>query len=197
MSLEKYQSAFKNSLLITSFILIAAVGRLTAQPIGLSIKQGADTYNVLELDSVILKPKPFKYLVRFPSDKDIRLNQSYTDSLYKEFKQGNIKQINYWGAHCMAETSFNSDKEILLDPESWSCWFYKDKLDFHRLDAKSIRVKEDYITATKSVIAFYSDSKNVVQIRRATRPIYLVIAAEANIPDEVAYFHCCKIIFKR
>ncbi len=197
MSLEKFQKAFRSSISIISAALLFITYSGTAQPIAISIQQGKQVYDLLEIDSLVLKPRPFKYLVQFPTGKDIKLHHAFTDSLYKAFKEQKVERITHWGARCMAEASFNSDKEILLASRSWSCWFYDETLDFHRLDAKSIREKSGVTMGRKSVIALYDvKNKTTTSLRKAIQPIYLVIAFEAEEHDKVAYAHCCKIIFE-
>lgn len=198
MILEKFLRLFRSKLLITSFLVSLSYGALAQGPsVGLLLKQGKATYNLLEVDSIVIKAKRYKYIVTFPMNSQINLHHSYNDSLYQEFKTEQVKTIPDWWAHCMAEESYNSDKELLLSNDGWSCWFYDEKTNFHRLDAKSIRSQRAIIRGTKSVNWLYNvDRAEKQDIRAAHKSIYLIVAEEGISKDSIQYAHTCKIIFE-
>lgn len=199
MILEKFHKRFRSKLLITSWLFCQVSFGALAQKnrVNIVLKQGRETFNVLDQDSIFIKPKRFEYKLSFPVGGQINLHHSYTDSLFNEFANGQIKNIPDWWAHCMAEESYNSDKELLISNDGWSCWFYDEKTDFYRLDAKSIRLHDGYYTGTKTVRFLYNvKNQSSVSVRDAQEPIYLIVAQQGIAENSVGYAHTCKIIFE-
>lgn len=197
MILEKYPIRLKNKLLITSLLLLS--WQLSAQDkLSAHILQGKAVYDLLSLDSILLEKTEFKYLVGFPKDGYIRLHHAANDSLFQLFKAGKIKEIEDWGAFSMAETSFNTEQELILNTSGWSAWFFDPSLDFHRLDSNSIHQKGAMTFGTKTVRQLYNVATESTTLLEAVKtPIYVVIAQNSQRKkDKVSYYHCCKIVFK-
>lgn len=187
----------KNSILTISLLIFCILGLAQTPNIQVQIAQGKSIVNVLEVDSIVLQRKKFIYAVQFPTGGHIRLHHSYSDSLFNLFKKGKINFIKDWSAFSMAEEAYNTDKELLLNTDGWSYWFYEEQEAYHRFDAKSIRQKNNIISGKKTVRNIFDvDSKTTISVKKINKPIYAIIALNKDNSDNVAYSHCFKIIFK-
>lgn len=143
-------------------------------PYTLSIRQGKQTIEITEGEQVIsLQPQDFSFLVELRDVEGVYLSASFNDYYYRLGEHEQIKDWKYIKAKVMVEKSFNEEKELLVDDESLSYWFYDPKLDWHRFD-KRVKSKHGVVKASKKVDRLYDvDAKANVELTDCSDTLFL------------------------
>ena len=130
-----------------------------------------------EKDSVKLEKKPFVIEVRLNQLDGVYLYAAFADSVYNLSKDQVIRDFKDLPAMAMAETEFNTDQELIIQNESWSFWFYDEKLDWHRFD-KNIKIDGKIVTGRKTIKQFYfPEETKSLPVENVTEPLYCFFTA--------------------
>lgn len=120
----------------------------------------------------ILQPKAFKIEVHLYNVEGVYVNISYDTLYYSTPRNERFHDWKYISGKAMAEEDFNLEKDIIVNTENVSYWFYDPNLKWYRFD-KDIVVKENEIIGTMTVEQFYDvDKGSYSSVTEATKPIY-------------------------
>lgn len=150
--------------------------------VSITLVQDEQRITINEFDTlVILKPTPFHFEVELSNCKGVYLQASRTSEYYDTPKDSLLKDWNYIPDKVMAEDDFNVDKDMLVDNDGFSYWFYDPKKDWHRFD-KELKVKKNLVKATYTVNNIYDTAKHdQVELSDYLDTLYLLFfIAEEN-----------------
>jgi hypothetical protein len=110
---------------------------------------------------------------------------AFDDSIYRLTENMPVPDFAYLPDMAMAEEEFNKEKELIVNPEGWSYWFYDSKLNWHRFNKKIILLDSNRVVGIKSVKQFYSlpDQKDI-KPKDIHKPLYLFFVAVAEENDK-------------
>lgn len=143
---------------------------------------------------VILKRSPFKIQVTFFNHDNVTAAFAFDRYFYDTPDDVSMWECDYntYEGPCkfhagksMAEYNFNEKKRIIIcDENRNSYWFYDKDMDWHRFD-KGVIVKDETITATKTVEAVrLPKTEENIEVRDLSQDIYMVFATQAEITEE-------------
>lgn len=138
---------------------------------------------------VKLKRKPFHFEFQFRNNVEgISLIASYSDEYYKLPSSKKIDDKGSFGGRTVVESKYNEDKEVIIDHESVSYWYYeKDPSLPHRLDKKVI-ITDTLVTATHEITnVFDNQYKKEFRLTQLKQPIYFVFFNYQYTPDYKKY----------
>ena len=84
-------------------------------------------------------------------------------------------------AYAMAESVNNEDRELLINKEGWSYWFYDKSIDWSRFDTPLTIMDEHTVIGTKSISSIFvvtdNPSKGKIYLQVLDQPVYLFFVA--------------------
>ncbi|MEN9998286.1 MAG: hypothetical protein RI922_1276 [Bacteroidota bacterium] len=123
--------------------------------VSITLVQDEQRITINEFDTlVILKPTPFRFEIELSNCEGVFIQASRTSEYYDTPKDSLLKDWIYIPDKVMAEDDFNVDKDMLVDNDGFSYWFYDPKKDWHRFD-NDIKVKKNVVKATYTVSKIY------------------------------------------
>jgi hypothetical protein len=162
--------------LLLAGILFSTLLFCQEKQVSINIVQDEVVYPVAGQE-IYLNKKPFQIQVTLKNLEGVYLYADFTDSIYKLKENEQIPDFDLLPPMAMAETTFNKDRELIINKDGWAFWFYDTKLDWHRFD-KEVLVTPDSIVGTKTINQFYfSDGERTVPVRRIKKPLYLFFVA--------------------
>ncbi|GEM_PF-906969 len=178
------QKYFKMKFLITAFVLYCStIGLSHAQTATFDIEvlQDGKHIPVNESHELRLKRAPFVLKVHLKGISEVYCQAGFSDSMFLKSPEAAIENFKDIPAMSMAEEQFNANQALIIQAESWHCWFYDPKLDWHRFDQGSVTVKGNEVVATKTIgkllIIDEADLKEAQRFERKLNepnpPIYL------------------------
>lgn len=178
------QKYFKMKFLIIAFVLCCcSIGFIHAQTATFDIEvlQDGKQIPVNENHEFRLKRAPFVLKVRLKGISEVYCQAGFSDSMLIKPSNAAIANFKEIPAMSMAEEKFNASQALIIQSESWHCWFYDPKLDWHRFDQESVSVKGNEVVATKTIdkllIIDETDLKEAQRFERKLNepnpPVYL------------------------
>ena len=193
----------KRILLLTSFVIVLSINQTIGQE---TSSQNSDYFKVeiLQDGKVIekqngiiqLKKKPFKFKLSLFKVDGIDVSNSWGKYYYDYPEDKNIYECNddrffkdcrFVAVKTGSDDPFNENKDIFVgDGDYQFHWFYKEEMDWHRLD-KDVKVVDGVTYATVTVENIYDvdkrdsgdypDSAFDYPIEKINQDIYTVFAA--------------------
>lgn len=132
-------------------------------------------------DSLTLQKKGFRIQLMLEGVEGVYVHISFSDSLHQLPPGAPVPRYDQLPALTMAEENFNKEKELLVDDEGWSYWFYDPGTHWHRFNKKIIFLDKGRVVGTKTVKQLYfvqtGESRKLKEIHR---PLYLFFIVPAG-----------------
>lgn len=129
-------------------------------------------------NSVTLEKRSFKIQVLLQNTKGVYLFASLKDSLYNLPDQTPVPGFANLPDMIMAEEVHNGEKEIIVNDQGWSYWFYDPALTWHRFNKKIIFLDSGRLVGTKTIKQlFLLPSRETKKIKENNAPLYLFFVA--------------------
>ena len=144
------------------------------------IQNGRESY--LEEGIVKLNRAPFTINVIMQNTDGVYLNASL---IYQErFEQENeFDDLSNIYIKVMAEPAFNKDRELYIDEENYSYWFYDENLDWHRLS--DVRIEGNKVIGEKVIENFVMPNENrTMRVQDVRDDLFLFFFAVEDNLDE-------------
>lgn len=126
---------------------------------------------------VQLAKKEFQIKLHLFEQEGVYVSSSYGNSYYGLKETEEVADLQEIGARTFAESTFNEDKDLILDNEGVSYWFYKPKQDWHRFD-KDISIEGKTVIGTKTIQhLFILEHRSNVNIEDVQKPLKLFFVA--------------------
>lgn len=134
---------------------------------------------------IVLQKKAFKIQVMLENIEGVYCYAAFDDSIYRLTENMPVPDFAYLPDMAMAEEEFNKEKELIINPEGWSYWFYDSKLNWHRFNKKIILLDSNRVVGIKSVKQFYllPDQKDI-KPKDIHKSLYLFFVAVAEENDK-------------
>lgn len=128
--------------------------------------------------SVILEKKSFKIQVLLQHIKGVYLFASLNDSLYSLPDHIPVPGLASLPERTVAEAEHNDEKELFVNDNGWSYWFYDPALSWHRFNKKIILLDSGRVIGTKTIkqLAFLP-SGETKKLKDNDAPLYLFFVA--------------------
>ncbi|MBL1407591.1 hypothetical protein [Sphingobacterium faecale] len=151
--------------------LMCALGLVKAQKLEVKIVQDGAT--VLPKDDVyVLSPKTFSFEIKSAGVEGFLVGVTTDEYIYKSALGEADLEVMWFDETGMAESLFNADKEVFVNDEAPSYWYFTSTKD-HRFDVEA-KGNEKLWQATRTVNSFYfMDTQKTVAVRNMKRPVYL------------------------
>ncbi len=123
----------------------------------------------------LLKKEPFTLVFELDTPIAILVNASFNNASYQAAKQGlPLESVQGFTETGMAEGTFNSEKDIMVNDMAPSYWYYDGPKD-HRFD--SVAVKDGHYTYYRTIANTYEVKNHKAKpIRKVGDPLNLVFA---------------------
>jgi hypothetical protein len=119
--------------------------------VSIVIVQQDKRIEITENDTLILlKPAAFHFEIELEKCQGVFVQASRTSDYYDTPKDSLLRDWTIIPDKVMAEDDFNTNKDLIVDPEGFSYWFYDPKKDWHRFD-KNVIAKKKHIKAKYTV----------------------------------------------
>jgi len=142
-------------------------------PYSISIVQGDKSYDLFSQDTIHLERDTFRFEVTLIGIEGFYLSASFNDEYFMLPANKAVKDWEYISAKAMVEEPFNTDRDLLIDDECFSYWFYDPELDWYRFD-EGLKHNGQWVSATYTVATmFNADTKTELTLKDIDRPIYL------------------------
>lgn len=126
---------------------------------------------------VVLQKKEFQIKVHLIDQEGVYLSSSFGNSYYGLKETEEVPDLQEIGARSFAESTFNEDKDLIIDNEGVSYMFYKPKQDWHRFD-KDISIEGKTVIGTKTIQhLFILENRSNVNIEDVQKPLKLFFVA--------------------
>ena|ERR1051326_2613193 len=150
----------------------------------------------LKKNSVTLRKKPFVIEFTIPGPLAIFVNASLSDKSYRIAKTKKpYTAIPGFTETGMAESNFNSEKEIMLNDAAPNYWFYENE-NQHRFD--NVKPGTGNFVCSRTVEKFYDvGQKKTLKLEQMTGPLYLIFlvkqAGKSQEDEKQLQRECLKI----
>ena len=144
-----------------------------AQSVEITIKQDGNL--ITPVDGIYhLKKKEFAFVVHSKKIEGFLLGATFDGELYKKAIAKKLnKNVEWFQNTGMAEELYNKEKDITVNDEAPSYWYYTDKND-HRFDKTPKGNSNDW-TATRTITnIFDTSSGSPVEIKNLDQNIYIL-----------------------
>lgn len=162
-------------------LLIAVSAGVQAQQkwMDIHIIQGDDVYTPgAGKDSIVLQKKTFRIQVLLQHTSGVYVFASFHDSLYRLSENIPVPDLAGLPYMAMAEEEFNREKELIVDDEGWSYWFYDPKMTWHRFNKKIILLDSGRVVGTKTIKQlFLPPSNETLRLKDNSSALYLFFLA--------------------
>lgn len=166
---------------------LLCVTKLHAQSFNISVLQNKEKITVVD---GVINPEhaPFIIQVDLHQLDGVYCYASFSDSIYKMTPADTIPNAADLSMWAMAESTFNEDKELIINPDGWHYWFYDSTIDWHRFD-KELTAKGGEITAFKTVEKLYfTEGEKIKKLSELDdAPLYLFFVSAPGTKEEQRY----------
>ena len=123
-----------------------------------------------------LKKAPFS--VEFTFDVNnvdgVFVYADFTDAVYKTGDKAPLPDLQDIPYKIVKEDNFNTNKQIAINSDSWSFWFYNKEKNEYRFDRDIKTVDANTVTATRTVEqVFFPVKEKTLKMAEVTEPLYL------------------------
>jgi len=135
-----------------------------------------DGYEVKPVNGEVwLEKKSFRIDLSLERLDGVYLYADFADSIYRLNDKDTIPGMKDVPPNVLAEVSFNTDRELLINKEGWAYWFYDSTMDWHRFDnvMKITYSKGDMYMGSKTVNRFYFSNDKILPVEEVSDPLYL------------------------
>lgn len=143
--------------------------------VSIVVVQDDKRIEIKEEDSLIfLKPSEFHFEIELVKCEGVFVQASRTSEYYDTPADSLLRDWTIIPDKVMAEDDFNVDKDLIVDPEGFSYWFYDPKKDWHRFD-KNVIIKKNLIKANYTVEKLFDPAlHSAVQLSDYIDTLYLL-----------------------
>ncbi len=128
--------------------------------------------------SIILEKKSFKIQVLLQNTKGVYAFASMNDSLYKLADTAPVPGFASLPEMTMAEAEYNKEKELIINNEGWTYWFYDPELTWHRFNKKITQLDSGRVVGSKSIKQLYFlPGRHTLKLKENNEPLYLFFVA--------------------
>lgn len=125
---------------------------------------------------VILENAPFAIRVSLFQQEGVYMSASQSKSFFKLKEDEEVPDIEYLAYKTRAESTSNADRELFLDDEYVSYYFYSPDDDWTRFD--SLTIDETSVVGFKTVERFIDDRSEVeIPVSEMTKDVFLFFLA--------------------
>lgn len=125
---------------------------------------------------VVLDNTPFVIRVSLFQQEGVYMSASLSKSFYKLNDDEEVPDMEYLAYNTRAESTSNADKEVFLDDEYVSYYFYSPDEDWTRFD--SLTVDETSVIGFKTVERLIDDRSEVeIPVSEMTKDVFLFFLA--------------------
>lgn len=129
-------------------------------------------------DAVTLQQKTFRVQVLLQHVKGVYVFASFSDSLFRLPADKRVPGFADLPVMTMAEEQFNKEKELMVNDEGWSYWFYDPGMHWHRFNKKITLLDSGRIVGTKTIKQLYlAGDQKTIKLKENNRPLYLFFVA--------------------
>lgn len=129
-------------------------------------------------NSLTLEKRSFKIQVLLQNTKGVYLFASLKDSLFNLPDQTPVPGFINLPDMIMSEEVHNNEKELMVNDEGWSYWFYDPGLSWHRFNKKIIFLDSGRVVGTKTIKQlFFLPSRETKKIKENNATLYLFFVA--------------------
>lgn len=123
-----------------------------------------------------LKKAPFS--VEFTFDVNnvdgVFVFADFTDAVYKTGDKASLPDLQDIPYKIVKEENFNTNKQLAINTDNWSFWFYNKEKNEYRFDRDIKTVDANTVTATRTVEQVYFPVKEkALKMAEVTEPLYL------------------------
>jgi hypothetical protein len=123
-----------------------------------------------------LKKAPFS--VEFTFDVNnvdgVFVYADFSDAVYKTGDKAPLPDLQDIPYKIVKEENFNTNKQIAINSDSWSFWFYNKEKNEYRFDRDIKTVDANTVTATRTVEqVFFPVKEKTLKMAEVTEPLYL------------------------
>lgn len=167
------------------FLFLFLVNILSAQKKDVSIRilQEEDIFSLDPgQNQITLQKKAFKIQVLLQNIPGVYAFASLKDSLYALPDNKPVPGFNQLAVMTMAEEEHNKEKELLVNNEGWSYWFYDPALNWHRFNKKIIHLDSGRVVGIKTIKQLLLlPERDARKLKENSAPLYLFfVAAETE-----------------
>jgi hypothetical protein len=125
-----------------------------------------------------LKKAPFS--VEFTFDVNnvdgVFVFADFTDAVYKTGDKAPLPDLQDIPYKIVKEENFNTNKQIVINSDNWSFWFYNKANNEYRFDRDIKTVDANTVTTTRTVEQVYFPVKEkTLKVAEITEPLYLFL----------------------
>lgn len=144
--------------------------RLVQEDVVYTVDQGQD--------AITLQQKTFRVQVLLQHVKGVYVFASFNDSLFRLPADKMVPGFADLPVMTMAEEQFNKEKELMVNDEGWSYWFYDPGMHWHRFNKKITLLDSGRIVGTKTIKQLYlAGDQKTIKLKENNRPLYLFFVA--------------------
>lgn len=126
----------------------------------------------------VLERKSFKVQVLLQNLKGVYIHAGLKDSLYRLSDEAAVPGFQQLPELTMAEEEHNKEKELMVNDDGWSYWFYDPEMTWHRFNKKIIFLDSGRVVGSRSVKQLYFlPRRKVVKVKDNHLPLYLFFTA--------------------
>lgn len=145
--------------------------------------------NVFQLDpgqnKITLQKKTFKIQVLLQNLPGVYAFASFKDSLFNLPDNMPVPGFNQLAVMTMAEEEHNKEKELLINNDGWSYWFYDPSINWHRFNKKIIRLDSGRVVGTKTIKQlFLLPERDALRLKENGAALYLFFVAAETEEDD-------------
>jgi len=170
------KNIFKHAFALLFVISLASFTQSKKEKFSVEIWQDSKPVGIKD-GIVVLQKKEFQIKVHLIEQEGVYLSSSFGSSYYGLKETDEVPDLQEIGARSFAESTFNEDKDLIIDNEGVSYMFYKPKQDWHRFD-KDIQIEGKTVTGTKTIQhLFILENRSNVNIEEVQKPLNLFFVA--------------------
>ncbi|MDR2285676.1 MAG: hypothetical protein LBE37_20855 [Sphingobacterium sp.] len=156
--------------LLLYFTLMCTAVMLKAQKVEVNIVQDGKVIKPTN-DIFKLEPKTFSFQIRATDVEGFLIGTTTDEYIYKSALGDADLEVMWFDETGMAESFFNADKEVFVNDEAPSYWYFSSTKD-HRFDLGSNGNKDSW-QAFRTVKNFYfMNTEETVSVTKMTKPVY-------------------------
>lgn len=164
----------KTTISLFLFALIASTA-FSQTKVGLKILQNGAPVTPVN-GEYELKKAPFS--VEFTFDVNnvdgVFVFADFTDAVYKTGDKASLPDLQDIPYKIVKEENFNTNKQLAINTDNWSFWFYNKEKNEYRFDRDIKTVDANTVTATRTVEQVYFPVKEkALKMAEVTEPLYL------------------------
>lgn len=123
-----------------------------------------------------LKKAPFSVEFTFDANAvdGVFVNADFTDAAYKIGDKASLPDLQDIPFKIVKEDNFNPNKQIAINTDNWSFWFYNKGTNEYRWDRDIKTIDGNTVTATRTIEQVYFPVKEkTVKMTDVNEPLYL------------------------